>query len=715
MLFSSVSTYTKNEPGPITTGWDVQIPYGTQTYLGDATRGIPSSVNTDGSTNAAYLPGGQYGLNCPATGGCPTYQVFPVSPEMQELLLARANPNAPFSLTTLMPDPRETFTDVLTYNLVAGLQGSIPDTDWTWEAFVNHGESHTFARQTGIYSLMRTRAVLTSPNFGHGFSQKGNSASGGFGASTGTCTSGVNFFDPPSGGFSEDCMEAMRADLKNRSKFRQTIAEVNASGGLFDLPAGQVRAAIGASYREMDYEFINDTLTTQGRSFLDQALGIYPSGDAFGFIDVKELYGELLIPVISDTPFIQQFDLSLGGRMSKYSTTGTSYTYMVNGDWQVNDWLRFRGGYNRAERAPNIGELFLSAQQTFGVNAVGDPCSRANPLAFSANPANANGANVEAVCRILMEQSGDPTADEQYYSGFQSPFTFGFAFPTLVGNPNLTPEKADTWTAGMVIQSPVSSGPLSRLRLSLDWFDIRINDAIGAQTVAAAMMQCFDASLNPLVASDPAAAAATQFCQNVPRTQTGQTGNIFTTYTNNGRVHLQGIDAQLDWGIDAGPGTINLNVNANYLIDFKSAALPSLPLVDYVGTQGTAENGLNLGGSYEYRVTTNLGYSWGAAFVGLMWQYWPSVEDAAEALSGAPTATTGAPDYSLFTLNGTYQLSEDIGLRFGVSNLFNKAPPITGENPAFNPATGGLRGGNLPANPYDLNGRSFYLGANFRF
>ena len=85
---------------------------------------------------------------------------------------------------------------------------------------------------------------------------------------------------------------------------------------------------------------------------------------SFGFIDVKELYGELLIPVVADVPFIQQFDLSLGGRMSNYSTTGTSYTYMVNGDWQVNDWLRIRGGYNRAERAPNIGELFLAAQQT---------------------------------------------------------------------------------------------------------------------------------------------------------------------------------------------------------------------------------------------------------------------------------------------------------------------------------------------------------------
>src|SRR5690606_22281293 len=225
-----------------------------------------------------------------------------------------------------------------------------------------------------------------------------------------------------------------------------------------------------------------------------------------------------------------------------YSTTGSSYTYKVLGDWQVTDWLRFRGGYNRAERAPNIGELFLAAQQTFGVNMAGDPCSLENPLSWSANPANANGANVQAVCRVLMEQSGDPTAPTQYYSGFQNPGTFGYAFPTLVGNPNLVPETADTWTAGLVIQSPFVSGALSRLRLSVDFYDINIKDVIGAQTVASALQQCFDPLLNPLVLTDPTAAANTQFCQNVPRNQNGQQGNTFTTYVNTGRVHLQGID-----------------------------------------------------------------------------------------------------------------------------------------------------------------------------
>ena len=687
-MYSHVKTYTKNEPGPIFAGWGATFD--------------PDLVDDD------QLPD-----------------------DMWTLINSRPDPGAPVTMTALMPDPRETFTDVDTYSLTAGLEGSIPGTDWTWETFAQFGESTTFARQTGVYSLERLRAVIAAPNFGEGFRAQGNPTQGGFGASTGTCTSGLNFFRPPPGGFSEDCLEAIRADLKNRSKVQQNIWEANVQGGLFDLPAGSVRAALGASYREIDYEFLNDTLTTQGRSFLDQALGIYPSGNSFGSINTKEVYGELLIPLLADT-FVNALNLELGGRISDYNTTGTSYTYKILGDLEATDWLRFRGGYNRAERAPNIAELYLAPQQTFGFNGAGDPCSRGNPLAFSANPANANGEAVEAVCRALMNATGDPAADDNYYAAAQSTSTFGFAFPTTVGNPNLTPEKADTWTAGVVIRSPFTSPFLSRFRLSVDWFKISVDDAIGVQGVDIALRQCLDAGLNPDIANagleadgtTPNAAAVaianTQFCRNVPRnTQNGGLGNVTVTYVNNGRFQVEGVDAQLDWGMDVGPGSLNLNVLFNYLIDFKSSALPTDPLIDYVGTFGTGQNGLQAG-AYEYRAFSTLNYSVGPARIGLQWQYFPAVEDTGEAQFG-PNATTGAPSYSIFALNGGYALTDNLNLRFGVENLFDKRPPLTGVNTAnTNPmGTGNLPGGalgsGLGGGVYDLQGRRFFVGANVRF
>lgn len=693
-LFSHVETFTRNEPGPIFAGWGVSVDRFRDTD-GDGIR--ETQVIDDNKLPDALVT----------------------------LLDSRPDPTGPFTIQALLPENRETTTDVTTYNLTAGLEGFVPGTSFAWEAFVSHGISSTYAKQTGVYSLERMRTVLNAGNFGQGFSQTGNAPFGGFGASTGTCTSGLNFYQPPAGGFSEDCLEAVRADLKNRGEVTQTIAEANISGGLIDLPAGELGVALGASYREVQYVFDNDTLTTQGRSFLDQALGIYPSGNVDAAFDVHEVYGEMLIPILSDIPGIQSFSLELGGRISDYSTTGTSYTYKVLGDWEVTDWLRIRGGYNRAERAPNIGELFLAAQQTFAVNTAGDPCAINNPLPFSANPANPNGAGVEAVCRVLMEQTGDPTADDFFYlqdgsgtyvNGANNPSTFGSAFPTTVGNPNLEPETADTWTAGVVIASPFQSALFNRFRLSVDWFDISVKDAIGEQTVAIALQQCFDPALNPAWASgNPVDVANSQFCQLVPRNaQNGGLGNVRRTYVNNGEFSVQGIDAQLDWGFDVGPGALNLNVLANYLIHFKSSALAGIvPAVDYVGTQGTGENGLNTG-VYEYRILTTLGYTWGPAYVGVQWQHLPSIEDASEAQFG-PNSTTGFPSYNLFDLNGSYAITDDINLRFGIQNLFNKRPPLGNRDTSLDGTGPTLPGGSYNATFYDTNGRRFYFGANLRF
>ncbi len=673
-MFSHVHTETRNEPGPITGGWGVAID--------------PTKLDAD------QLPD-----------------------ELWTLLNSRDNPDAAFNITTLMPDDRETFTDVITYNIVAGLEGYIPGTDWTWDLSVNHGVSQTHAKQTGIYSLERLRAVITAPNFGEGFSSTGNAAFGGFGASTATCTSGLNFFVRPAGGFSEDCLEAIRADLKNRTYTRQTIVEANLQGKIVDLPAGELRAAIGASYRELDFEFTNDTLTTQGRSFLDQALGIYPSGNSAGYFDVKEAYGELLIPVLSDIPGIKSLNLEIGGRISDYSTTGTSYTYKLLGDWEVTDWLRLRGGYNRAERAPNIAELYLAKQQTFGVNTVGDLCSRANPGPYSANPANANGEAVYQTCLAMMPNN---QASQAYYNGgpgLTDNSTFGFAWPSAVGNAALTPEKADTWTAGIVLSSPFESPLLSRLRLTVDYYNIAVNDAIGQQSVGIVLRTCFDPNLNPLVKSDPAAAAQSAACKAITRNAvTGGLDNVNLTYKNNGRFKVEGIDAQLDWGADVGPGTLSINSQFTYLLHFMSAELPVDPMVDYAGTQGPTANGVN-GGNYRWRLFTSVNYSIGDLMLGLQWQHLPSIEDASEPLFPNGTATVGAPAYDIFYLNGSYALTDNVNIRFGVDNLFNKAPPLTIYNPTNTSpaATGNLIGGNLGTGFYDDNGRRFYLGANVKF
>src|SRR5690606_23114372 len=94
----------------------------------------------------------------------------------------------------------------------------------------------------------------------------------------------------------------------------------------------------------------------------------------------------------------------VGGRLSNYSTSGTSYTYKILADWQVTPWLRLRGGYNRAERAPNIAEQMLEPQSGIAVDPIGDLCSTRHSNSFSANPLTntTNALDVQAMCLELM-------------------------------------------------------------------------------------------------------------------------------------------------------------------------------------------------------------------------------------------------------------------------------------------------------------------------
>jgi iron complex outermembrane receptor protein len=669
-MFNKSTSYTLQQPAPAGNGWSANIPV-------DG-RALPAELST--------------------------------------ILASRANPTADWNLFQYLDfiGNRESRTDVYTYNYLVGLNGQLPGTTWTWEIYSSDGESETNSYQTGFASLQRYRTVVTAPNWGAGFRATGNASQGGFGGATATCTSGLNPFMDPSL-ISQDCIDAISASVKARSTMKQKVYEANLQGVVMNLPAGELRSAVGATYRENDYEFLNDTLTTQGSSFIDQSIGLYPSGNSIGAIDVKEFYGELLVPVLKGLPFMQKLDLELGVRSSDYNTTGKSFTWKALADWQVNDWMRLRGGFNKAERAPNIGELFLAPQQTFGFSAGGDVCSRNNSQAWSANPnapgnTVANAAAVEALCRTMMNRSGDAQTAFNFYDGPNGAQNQaaggGFVFPTTQGNPDLTPETAKTWTAGAVFSSPFSSAALSNLRLIVDYYSIAVDNAIGVQSYDIAQRQCFDVAFNPTLDAN------TTSCLNIERNvSVGTLGNVSGTYVNNGRFRTSGIDTQLSWSMPAGPGVVSASSAANYLLHMKSAALPVTPLVEYAGTLGGTENGLN-GSFYRWKMFNTVGYGLGAWNMTLQWQHLPKVKSATYPLNNA-TTISGAPSYDLFNLTGTYSLTSKATLRFGIDNLFDKAPPLTEVN--SNPPAGTLAGGGLAVGNYDGLGRRFFVGAKVAF
>jgi outer membrane receptor protein involved in Fe transport len=754
--FAKTSTISVSQFAPAVSGWGTLIPHGSAVYTGNTALNIPSSLNGDGTTNVAYRPGGRFGLNCGPTGGCTNNDVFPVSPELTALLNSRVLPvvagetpaayaarlaangctgtptpgaaasaaNCAFTTNMFLKQlgERRTVNKNLSFQLLAGFQGKIPYTsDWTYEVFGSHGETVAKTDQLGFGSVQRWRAVLSSPNYGVGFNATGNAGVPGnnFEGANATCTSGVSPFKQDQS-WSDDCKNAIVTNTQNENRVTQTQFQGNIQGGLFNLPYGQLRFAAGFEYRKNTIHFDADSSATQGTSFLEGVIGIFPQGNTQGSTNVKEVYGEMLVPLLKDLPFAKSVNLELGYRHSKYNSIGSVGTYKINGDWQVNDWLTFRGGYQKASRAPNLGELFTAATQTLDSAAEGDPCSTRNPSnpafigAYSANPTlnPTNAAKVQALCTQIMGATGAAFYYDPANLNNQSNVAAASAFLSLVGNPNLKQENATTYTIGGVLRSPFESPWVRGFRMSVDYYHVKLTNAISQQGQDGIYRRCFSTAYNPTLALNA-------FCALISRNPAnGIPSTVNVTFTNGGAVTTAGVDGQVDWSLrfkDVGlglPGTFSLNVLVNYLDKFKTTTDNGIiPLIDYAGTLGGGQVGTNAG-AFRWKSFTTATYAVGPATASLQWRHLPKTK-ASIAATIPDTTFIGAPAYDIFDLSGTFAVSRAIGIRFGVDNLFNKQPPLTTYNPQAVLPT--LPGGSYNSGYYDVLGRRFYFGAKFKF
>src|SRR5690606_24056375 len=149
---------------------------------------------------------------------------------------------------------------VRSHQMIAGLEGRLPERDWTWEAYVSRGATSTENEYVGNTSTQRWRYVINQPNYGAGLFQRGNQEGGGFGAGVMECTSGFGFLTQgesyyiPGTGLggtppSEDCQKAVGLTLAAVGRLEQTVTEVNLQGPIAQLPAGELAFALGTSYR----------------------------------------------------------------------------------------------------------------------------------------------------------------------------------------------------------------------------------------------------------------------------------------------------------------------------------------------------------------------------------------------------------------------------------------------------------------------------------
>jgi iron complex outermembrane recepter protein len=744
--FSQSKTHTRLYPTVPVSGWEARVPF-------NPTTDSPVNPNIDWKNPAnitayrANPTAAQFrnpgfiatGTMDPVTGKA--LANHPVSPEAAIMLLSRPIPNESW-MVELFPDyslgRRTTDNTNTVFQVEASFNYQLPFKDWTAELYGSHGEQNARNYKQGNVSLQRWRAMLNQPDWGRNSNQQANSAALGasnvnFGTVPVHCTTGYydTFFKgevPPS----EDCLDAVFAQLQSHTSNKQEVLELNLQGGLFKLPAGEVRTAVGYSYRDNWSTYTPDILESN-ISYLDQVVGIYPTS----YLDVsqhtQDVYAELLVPVLRDLPLLRKVELELGYRHSTYEHTTPTDTFKALANIQINDALRFRGGFNRANRAPNLGELFLELQEIFtGTGGLfSDACSLRSNATYGAGGAapdpqtgaegptqlvNDRGAAGAMSTYLICQAQMGTVGASNFYGADQGTTPFaavGFANAWLqqVGNPNLKSEKADTWSAGFVFASSgISDSPWLRgFTGSVDWWKVDIKDAIQPYSADYAGWLCYGQDIVSTLAGAQAYinGAGKASCDKVVREPT-RGGAIAkqVAFDNQATIETSGIDVALAWSaqldeIGLGvPGRFGVNTQATFLDYYRTKASPvniDVP-VDWKGSLGPNLAGTNPG-AYSYRINTNFNYAINKFNVNLGWRYLPGVWTANKAYENAVIAnnarnaagepgTTRIPytkldeiktkAYSEFSLSTTYELNETLSLRAGIDNLFDKAPPNIG-------------------------------------
>jgi outer membrane receptor protein involved in Fe transport len=760
--FAQSKTSSVFDPGMAFSYWGVLIPHGSGrncTTVGVTSGGcqntdpLPANLAAFGSwanvpTAAKYLAGGAAGLNCPATGGCTNSQAFPVPTELGMLLDSRLNQlaipgangapttyvripdlnarNADFAvdlpMMTMFGSPRGTRNESTNWQLIAGGRGEIGVRDWTYDLYTSFGTSRTTQQATGAESYNILRALARQPNYGRGALLEGNITPPGSTTQnhpTARCTSGLPVFPSLFGGqISQDCIDMVVVDPVTTTRMDQTVAEGSVQGGLFELPAGDLRFAAGVGYRKNKFEFIPADILSQ-ESVLDGVVGFSPISGNENSDQVKEGFTELLVPVLKDLPFVKHLNVELGYRYSDYRYGGKVTTYKALGDWAITPDIRLRGGYQKANRAPNLVELFQKDSDQF-LAGPGDPCANNSGLSWSVN-ANANGNNAENAAKVrqICEALMGPGANTFYttssnHTGFFNALGFSFETARVSGNPNLKSESSDTYTIGAVMRSPFKS-PLAQFSMSVDYFKIDVTDAIGTVQLnslyGGIYRHCYDPEYNPTLDAN------NSFCLQVPRDQnTGaKLANPKITYSNVGGIISQGVDLSFNWsaalsdlGVGFLPGRVSYGLNGNYMIKDARQAAPGEPFEEFTGLSGF--------GSFRWTVFNTFGWFNGPVNASLNWRHYPSTESYSH-FAGIDERVQGIEAYDIFDLSFGYAFKEGLFLRGGVSNLFDKAPPTSDYNPGDGgPGTDGYNPGSIASGgAYDLLGRRFFLGFKLSF
>ncbi len=552
-----------------------------------------------------------------------------------------ANPNFQMNWRGLDLGPRTFDDDGDTLSGTIGLKGDMElfSRSWNWDAWFTAGRSSLYERTRGQLNVAKLQTavdpVACALDSACPKDANGNPTLSIFGRSPKSAAE----------------IAYLTFDDQERTDYEMANLEATITGDLVDLPAGAVGVAAGLSYRSEQGGVDTSGVVQAGDSggnFAEPTNGSY---------HVREAYAEFSVPLVANQPFVEDLSLDLAGRYSDYNTFGSKFTYKTALSWSPVEQLRLRGTYATGYRAPNILELFGGKADSY--QSVTDPCT-----------APISDPNVQANCTAASVPAGfvQPAAQLKISQG---------------GNPNLDAESSDSFSAGVVWQPDFAA-----LRVSVDYYDVKVDDAVGTPDPVQVITTCYNSPNGSLSAPE---------CARIGRGPSGSVVRFDLLNENLATIKTSGVDLDTTYTLSTGFGEIQMDWLLNYLRRWEQTTSSGVKS----DRTGLVAGLVSDWAAYpEYRSNlqaTLVRNNWS---VGATWRYLDKM-DVFDVI-GFDNVHKHAPAQNYFDLRGSYDLGS-WSLQAGVENLTDNAPPYV---PDVSVNTSGI---------YDFMGRVYYARATVSF
>ncbi|WP_323846797.1 TonB-dependent receptor plug domain-containing protein [Microbulbifer magnicolonia] len=497
-----------------------------------------------------------------------------------------------------------------TYRLVTGLRGDLAN-GWGWDTFLSYGKNEGENSTSNSYNKARLTEVLngTSP------------------------IANPQFL----GGIGADVIDYIRYDDKENNEYELVNLGASLTGDIeaIQFQGGALGFATGVEYREESGEFNPSPETQSGDTFGNQ------QDATAGEYSVTEVFAEFNLPILAGAKYAEELSADFAVRYSDFDTFGGQSTGKIGLVYAPTEDLRFRTSVSTAFRAPGIYELFSGSAQSY--EYLIDPCDNGTT----------NKDGVGSNCQAAIVQSGN-----------QVPTNIG-------GNPDLQPEEAKTFTAG-VVWTPSFAEDLS---ITLDYFDIEVEDAIQSPDLQRILDDCYRAGI----------ASA---CERVVRNNNGA-GQIIAlegALMNIGRITTKGVDIDVVQNFHYDAGQLALRAQATRLLEyeeFNSQTGQTTDQLDYIGTTDTAY--------VKWRGLAS------ATWYGNGWDLGADVQH----LSDGHSPYQDVPSHTYLNLKAGWDVNDATRLSAGIDNVTDREPATTSGSD-WNSA-------------YDFQGRYAWAGVSYQF